>query len=512
MEITALGHAGLKFQVAQSTLLIDPWFSPEGAFLASWFQFPENQHLLCPDLLQPTAIIITHEHLDHLDTWFLNQVPTHIPVVIPDYPSPQLQNKILVAGNRPIHIIKAWTPWKIAEQIQVFLVPEESPMNHDAAVVVELGNRVILNLNDARLSTPQLHQICNQLGKPIDVLALQGAGASWFPLCYHYPPEQQQTLSKRKRLVKLNYMMRAIAAVNPVMVLPFAGPPCFLDPELSQFNQEMESGIFPDQQQVVAWLREQGIENALVMLPGDRWNLEHQTQSYDPQWKDFEFGAHRSYLQAYASRRENIIASFKENYPVPQTSLWQNFKAYFEHLLSLSPYFNQQIGMKVGFEIEGPGGGQWAVDFRPSSQGVFQKIEDCAYRYRFSSRWLVPLLEGKLTWEDFFLSLRFSAWRNPDQYNDHLLGLLKFAEPMALQAVEKYETTLSSQEMITVQSGGKTFQVQRYCPHAGQDLLHVGEVLPGDIICCLGHHYEFDLTTGKCLTGNCPSLHVVRTT
>lgn len=510
MEITALGHAGLKLQITDSTLLIDPWFSPEGAFLASWFQFPANQHLLCPDLLQPTAIIITHEHLDHLDPWFLTQVPPHIPVVIPEYPSPQLRNKILAAGNHPIHTVKAWTSWQISEHIQVFFVPEESPMNHDAAVVIELGDRVILNLNDARLSPPQLHQICNQLGKPIDVLALQGAGASWFPLCYHYPPEQHQTLSERKRLAKLNYMMRAISAVHPVMVLPFAGPPCFLDPELSQFNQEMESGIFPDQQQVVTWLQEQGVENSQMMLPGDCWDLDRQTLSHDPHWNDFELGNHTSYLQNYMGQRQTMLTAFKDNYLVPQVSLWPKFRAYFEHLLSLSPYFNQQIDMRVGFEIEGPGGGQWAVDFRPVCQGVFPEMGDCAYCYRIDARWLVPLISGDLAWEDFFLSLRFSAWRNPDQYNDHLLGLLKFAEPTALKAVEEYETALSSPEMITIQSEEKTFQVQRYCPHAGQDLLHVGEVLPGDIFCCLGHHYEFDLTTGKCLTGNCPSLQVKR--
>lgn len=510
MEITALGHAGLKLESADSTLLIDPWFSPEGAFLASWFQFPENQHLLNSTLYQPTAIIISHEHLDHLDAWFLNQVPGHIPVVIPDYPSPQLHHKILAAGPRPIHTLPAWTSWDISEHCQVFFVPEESPMNHDAAVVIEQGDRVVLNLNDARLSPTQLQNICSHLNKPIDVLALQGAGASWYPLCYHYPPEQQQTLSARKRLAKLNYMVRAITAVNPVQVLPFAGPPCFLDPDLSQFNEEMVSGIFPDQQQVVTWLQDQGITNTLVMLPGDRWNLDTQTQTGDPQWTDFKFGPHSPYLQDYANRRQRIIAAFKETYPLPQTSLWPDFQAYFEHLLSLSPYFNQQIDMRVGFEIEGPGGGQWAVDFRPASQGVFPALGDCAYQYRFSARWLAPLIAGELAWEDFFLSLRFSAWRHPDQYNDHLLGLLKFANATALQAVEAYETALSSPEMMTVQSENITFQVQRYCPHAGQDLRHVGEVLPSHILRCLGHHYEFDLTTGQCLTGNCPSLHVIK--
>jgi hypothetical protein len=44
--------------------------------------------------------------------------------------------------------------------------------------------------------------------------------------------------------------------------------------------------------------------------------------------------------------------------------------------------------------------------------------------------------------------------------------------------------------------------VSRHCPHAGNDLLQTGEVLPGGLIRCLAHHYDFDLRTGACLTGN----------
>jgi UDP-MurNAc hydroxylase len=46
MRVTALGHAGLKVETGRATVLIDPWFSPEGAFQASWFQFPDNSHLI----------------------------------------------------------------------------------------------------------------------------------------------------------------------------------------------------------------------------------------------------------------------------------------------------------------------------------------------------------------------------------------------------------------------------------------------------------------------------------
>jgi UDP-MurNAc hydroxylase len=120
------------------------------------------------------------------------------------------------------------------------------------------------------------------------------------------------------------------------------------------------------------------------------------------------------------------------------------------------------------------------------------------------------LLDGSVPWEDFFLSCRFRAYRHPDVYNDHLLGLLKFAWPEALDAVEEYETHDTSEERITIRVDGVDYAVQRYCPHAKQDLAETGEVLEGGILRCLGHHYEFDIATGECVNGKSKPLHVER--
>jgi UDP-MurNAc hydroxylase len=188
--------------------------------------------------------------------------------------------------------------------------------------------------------------------------------------------------------------------------------------------------------------------------------------------------------------------------------LWEPFSDYFSALLSMSPYFNEKIGMRVAFDVMGPGGGRWVVDFRPGSEGVTRERGECNYLYSFESRWLPSLIDGSTPWEDFFLSLRFEAWRDPDVYNDHLLGLLKFAKPEALDAVEAFERTMASDERITVHSEGNTYSVQRYCPHAGNDLLNTGEVLPGGILRCLAHHYEFDLASGRCINGNTSALIV----
>jgi UDP-MurNAc hydroxylase len=435
-------------------------------------------------------------------------LPAHVPVIVPRYPSPVLRRKISLGGPREIVEVEQWERFEIAEGTRVFFV-SEPPMNHDSAIIVEGDEQVLLDLNDARLFPVQLREIRQVVGGTVDFFSFQGAGASWYPMCYRYPRERIAQLCHQKRLAKFSYCLRSMKVVEPVIGLPFAGPPAFLDPTLFHHNTQMEGGIFPHQGQVADWLGSRGVDNTVVLLPGDAWDLEARAREPDPQWNDFSLGD-STYLETYAERRRDRVDRVLARYPEPEGSLWEPFHAYFENLMALSPYFNEKIAMRVGFEITGPGGGHWAVDFRSGSQGVFDELQKCGYVYRFASRWLPSLLDGTMPWEDFFLSLRFLARRDPDLYNDHLLGLLKFAELDALDAVEAFETTLACDERITIRADGATYSVSRYCPHAGNDLLHTGEVLPGGVLRCLAHHYDFDLATGRCLNGTCAPLSTER--
>jgi UDP-MurNAc hydroxylase len=508
MKITALGHAGLKVEtLAGATILCDPWFCPEGCFQGGWFQFPDNSHLLSdPALLRPHAVLISHEHLDHVDPWFLARLPADVPVYIPRYPSPVLKEKILRGGPRRIIEADQWEEVEVAPGVFAFFV-SEPPQNHDSAMVIRADGRALLNMNDARLFPVQLREIRQKVGGHVDVFAFQGAGASWYPMVYGYDEARAAELSRQKRLSKYAYCQKVMKVVEPTIGVPFAGPPAFLDPDLFACNAEQEGdGIFPDQQQVADWLAGRGVANTVVLLPGDAWDAEGGGRAADPHWNGFSFADRREYLRDYAVRRRPHLDAVLARFPEPEASLEEPFRAYMEDLLSMSPYFNRRINMRVGFGVRGPGGGDWAVDFRPGREGVYHGLEGCGYRYSFESRWLPSIIDGSIPWEDFFLSLRFQARRDPDLYNDHLLGLFKFADRQALQAVENFETTLDGDERITIHSEGKVYSVSRYCPHAGNDLLHTGEVLAGGILRCLAHHYEFDLRSGKCLTASCSPL------
>lgn len=511
MLVTALGHAGIRLTTsAGASVLCDPWFSPEGCFQGSWFPFPDNSHLLGDErLLRPDAILVSHEHLDHVDPWFLARVPADVPVYIPRYPSPLLRQKVLAGGDRPIIVVDAWEEFEPAPGVTAFFV-SEPPMHHDSAIVLQADGRSVLNLNDAHLFPMHLRDIRRSLGGQVDVLCFQGSGASWYPMVYDYDDERKAQLARQKRLGKLAYCQKVMKLVEPVVGIPLAGPPAFLDPELFPFNAQQENdGIFPDPQQVAEWLARRGAGRVEVLLPGDAWDAEGRAKVDDPEWSDFSFDQRWDYLRDYARRRAPHVQAALAQFPEPEGSVEPEMRRWLGALLASSPHFRERIGMRVGFEIRGPGGGEWSVDFRAGREGVYAGVAECGYVYTFDSRWVPALASGALPWVDFVLSNRFRARRNPDRYSDHLHMVLKYCgQPEALAAVEAFETTFARDERMAVHLDGKVYSISRYCPHAGGDLLQAGEILPDGRVRCLAHAYEFDIRTGECLTGTCAPLAV----
>jgi UDP-MurNAc hydroxylase len=511
MEITSLGHAGLRVSGARTTGLIDPWLTTRGAFLGSWHQLPANDHLATHELLSPDWVAISHDHQDHLDLSTLARVPAGTPVFVPEYPSKRLARLILCHTRLRVVEVGAWARVPIDDSGGwLTFIPEQSPMCHDAAVLVSIDGTSLLDCNDARLTAAQTRRAALVLGDRIDVMTVQTSGASWHPVCYDYPEALERAISAQKRRAKWVAVQRLLQATAPRTAIPNAGPPCFLDPTLSHHNRALAPpGIFPDQEQTASWLRERLPQQTVrTLLPGDRFLPAAELVIDDPHWEGFSFQRLRPYLRDYAHARAIDLSRVHTDFPPGDDTLGERFAEHFARLGELSDYFLQQISMTVRFEVEGPGGGRWDVHIGPERIRVDLdgRAREHQYRFRVASRWIKPVVDGTVGWEDLFLSLRFSARRDPDVYNDYFVGLLKHADRDALRAVEQYDVDHRDLgARIKVQGASGHYEIGRYCPHAGEDLGENGVVV-GNAIRCLGHNYEFDLDSGLCRNGRCSPL------
>ncbi|QXJ21900.1 MBL fold metallo-hydrolase [Actinomadura graeca] len=512
--VTFLGHAGVAVDAVAFHLLADPWLAPTGAFLGAWHQYPRNDHLDTAALLEADWVAVSHEHLDHFDPWVIERLPARTRILIPRYPGPAFRERMAAAaGGRQVIELPAWEKFPLDNRGSwITAIPELSPMCHDAAFLMVADGHGFLNCNDARLTAAQARRAKHLVGGRLDLMALQTAGASWHPICYEYPAEEMAAVSMDKRVAKLRAVQRLVRQTAPELAVPFAGPPCFLDEEVSHLNRvlDQEDGAFCDPEMATAWLREHlPAQRWDHFRPGDSIDLGTGTVVRDPVSAAFSFAdaGRAEYLRRYAEDRAPFIADVMAENPDPAPGLFDRFAAHFEHLGTLSDYFLRQIAMVVRFEITGPHGGSWDVDFSPDGLTVAHALPGTRPHYRITTagRWLEGVLDGRMAWEDLLISFRVGLYRDPDVYNDHLVGLLKHANAPALQAVEAYETGRDETERIVVEWRGGSYDIPRYCPHAGEDL-SIGAVIRDGRVHCLAHNFAFDLATGACVNARAANL------
>ncbi|HEU0030786.1 MAG TPA: Rieske 2Fe-2S domain-containing protein [Kofleriaceae bacterium] len=502
MRVTFLGHAGVQIDTGSTRVVMDGWFTRDGAFDASWFQLPANHHLGDRDWSGIAAAIVSHEHMDHLDPAFLRRLPASVPIYVPQYTgSTLLVRKIMNLVGRAPKVLRTGITHAIGD-LELRCWTELSPMNQDSVWAFRHGGRSLVHMVDSRLSQDQLDEVASFLdGKP-DLLLVQCAGASWFPVCYdNYDDATKYARGLRKREQKLSYALAVANRLQPVRIGVCAGPPAFLDDSLRFANADPS---FPTPGESCAWLTDKGFPGRVSgPLPGDVFDLAAGTVLEEPAiHAEFRWADTAAYVERYAQRMQpNIAAVYAHADALDVPDLDAAVRAHFERMLTLSPYFNQRIDMTLCLDVEGPQGGVWFVDFRAGTVRKGAITDPHHYRYRFHSRWLKRILVDDVPWEDFLLSLRFSAHRDPDVYNDHLLGVLKFNDAASLRAVEQYEQRGSDETVVVQTADGNRYEIQRFCPHAGTALDDAP--IEGHILTCLSHHYEFDLDTGKCLSGNC---------
>jgi UDP-MurNAc hydroxylase len=502
MLVEFLGHAGIAVTVADTTLLMDCWFSREGAFDASWFQLPANHHLGERDWSGVAGAIVSHEHLDHLDPAFLRSLPESKPLYIPAYGSALFPRKVIQTTGRRPTILRPGEE-HILGDLRVRVWVEDSPINQDSVWVFRHGGLSVVHTVDSRLTPAQLDEIRDYLGATPDLLLLQCSGASWYPLVYeNYDDESKRARSLRKREQKLSYALSVARQLTPTTVVVCAGPPVFLDPELRRFNDDPS---FPLPSDAREWFRTQGYAGRIeTPLPGDKIDLRSGEMRPDSAIHDrFSWERTPEYTAGYVREMASHVTDvYRRADAIAVDDLYAAFEAHFRRMLRLSPYFNERINMTLRFDVEGEQGGVWLVDVG-ANPDVRRGAADSPYhyRYRLHERWLKRIVIDGVPWEDFFLSLRFAARREPDVYNDHLLGLLKFNDGPSLRAVEQYEKCVSDETITVTAADGTRYEISKYCPHAGASM----EAAPveGDTITCLNHHYVFDLKSGRCLTGNC---------
>ncbi len=514
MHVLLTGHAGLLISTGDTTILCDPWFSP--AYLGSWFPFPDNAGVDPARLASPRYLYVSHLHKDHFDRRFLAEhVDKSATVLLPDFPVDDLRVALEELGFHRFVATRNGVPVDL-DGVRVMIVAATSPSDGpigDSVLAVDDGVCRLLNQNDCHPRDPS---VLGRLG-PYDLHLLQYSGAIWYPMVYRMDPAAKAELARAKRERQVARALGYIRAVGAARVVPFAGPPAFLDPALFALNDvgRDPANIFLDQPQFLDVMAAAGMDQGVLAVAGSELELApgrlEVTHAVDPAtvWDD-----KAGYLRAYQERRK---AQLEAERPQPALAAGRGgeelaaaLAAWWEPLLAGAPTLRRALGGRLVLDA-----GAYGVVLDPGEGSVRPWAgEAWEHWFGFAPEVLWSLVDRHVTdWvNEAFLSCRFEADR-VGGYNDAVFTFFKCLEPGRMAYLER---TLADAERDAEGPAARqdTFRcgdylVQRRCPHLGADLSRFGEVR-GHVLTCTLHGRAFDLRTGACLNGSEPPLRTER--
>lgn len=510
MRVRVFGHAALKVESsdvgAAGACLMDPWFSRHGAFFGGWFPFPDNADLAIEALRGVTDICVSHNHGDHFDPGFLRDALAADPrrrLHVARFATPWFERLARRALGPVADRLEPHPPWDafpVAPGVSCFFVPEESPAEVDAAMVVFDDRSALLNLNDARLTTRQLRAV-RALVPPSLTVTLQASGASEYPINYRYPRAEMHRRKIEKRRLKLDHVRRIIEDLEPDRVLFFAGPPVFLDPALARFNDSSRSSVFPDQLDIVRTFDREAPQltrRAYFVMPGDTLSDDHLWSQVDltrPRYRAYTDKA--AYVAEYRERRGDAVRFDPGEPPDPE-----ELRAFFEAMVGCWPSARRHIDGSLGFVVQGrETSSEWTVDFRTGVVGR-GLAEDALYVLTAPASSVAAVMAGEATWDDVFLSLRTTFDERTDRFVPHVKTLMRYLDREILDEVDRYEREMRDPDRevptLDVRLPDGVYRIQRQCPHAGADLAFHGTVDADGTITCMSHRFRFDVRTGRC--------------
>lgn len=504
VDITFLGQAGLFIETKYGSILCDPWFNP--AYFASWFPFPSNEDVDIDRISRPDYLYISHLHHDHYDPQFLrDHVSKEATVLLPDYPLDHLEQALRHLGfTRFLRTTNATVVQVegLRFMIMALSAPTDGPIG-DSALMVDDGEVRIFNQNDAR---PVDMDLLTSFG-PFDALFIQFSGAIWYPMVYRIPPAVMENLGRKKRENEMARALEYVKQIDASFVVPSAGPPCFLDDELYHLNDfdRDAANIFPDQAVFLELMQAHELHNGRLMIPGSVMSITTGVCDIRHPLPEAEvhaiFHDKHAYLDTYKARKQPLIDAVKATWPYHQLDILPTLQAWFEPLLRQADLTAAAVNGLVLLDLADV---KIVLDFHTRRVYGWHE-EDCDYTF-FIDRRLVEfcILHHEEDWvNELFLSCRFSA-RRKGGFNEHVYNFFKCLSPERLQYLEGYLAEHTSVKELW-ECGD--YLVQRRCPHLKADLTRFGRVEDG-VLTCRMHGWQFDLTTGQCLTATDRTIYV----
>ena len=240
MKVTFHNSASLVIEGNGTKILCDPWLV-DGVYIGAWCIYPPYDFQPA-DFDDIDYIYVSHIHPDHSSQKTLAHLKKNIPVLIHDFPSKALKNRIEGFGfetielehdkrielknNIHINILAAdnCDPQLCGKFIGCTMQYKVGANYIDTMSVIDDGNQVIVNTNDCPFDLAQFAamRIKKKYDK-VDVLLNAFTGASAYPHMFKMAEDEKTIAAEKKKLIGYQRAMNYIKLLEPTYFLPIAG-------------------------------------------------------------------------------------------------------------------------------------------------------------------------------------------------------------------------------------------------------------------------------------------------
>jgi len=260
VRFTLSGHAALRVETEQLSLLVDPWLVGS-CYWRSWWPYPP-----LPDVpeywLRPDYLYLTHHHFDHFHYPSLRRIDKRTRLLVPEFGVDFMAGELRQLGFSDITEIPHAEVVDLPGGIR--LASFQYGFD-DSALLVSDGSTVIANFNDCKVRGRPLEQVLGTFGRPTFLLK-NYSWAQAYPICYRADDPADLSLLRRE-----NYSQDFLATVRdvrPDYAVPFASMVCFLHPETAHLNDTV---ITPGELEEAFVRADVDHTEFVTMGPGDSW-------------------------------------------------------------------------------------------------------------------------------------------------------------------------------------------------------------------------------------------------
>jgi UDP-MurNAc hydroxylase len=243
--VVGIKHLQSSTQIIQLDsikVLTDPWLT-EGEYLGSWFHYPPFGETNISNL-DYDYIYVSHVHPDHASESTFSKLPNKVPVLIHEFSSKFLKNKIESFGYEVYELRHGESfTFLNGASITIFAADNCDPelclkfmgcaptedsylsTQIDTLALFEYNGIRVLNTNDCPFELASKTMIANGLDRlKVDALLVGYAGAGPYPQCFEFDSyESLKRAAKEKETKFLDSASAFVKLVQPKVFIPFAG-------------------------------------------------------------------------------------------------------------------------------------------------------------------------------------------------------------------------------------------------------------------------------------------------